>query len=183
MQILHGWLEHGNRSDCEHFDQRPKTNGSYDINLLVIHNISLPPGQFGSDHILDFFAGKLNPQQHDFFKHIYQMRVSSHLLIRRDGKVVQFVSFLDRAWHAGLSSFQGRTRCNDFSIGIELEGTDNSPYSNEQYIALAKVSQTIMHHYPDITLGRIVGHNDIAPQRKTDPGVAFDWCRFRQSIC
>lgn len=179
LQINAGWLDSAQRSECDHFDCRP---ANHDISLLVIHNISLPPGEFGGSHILDFFAGKLLPDSHPMFAQIYQMRVSSHLLIRRDGKVVQFVGFEQRAWHAGVSSFQGRTRCNDFSIGIELEGTDNSPYSEKQYVSLVQVTEAIMNDYPLISLGRIVGHNDIAPGRKTDPGVSFDWPRFRQQI-
>ncbi|GAC13174.1 AmpD protein [Aliiglaciecola lipolytica E3] len=110
------------------------------------------------------------------------MRVSSHLLIRRDGEIVQFVGFEQRAWHAGVSSFQGRTRCNDFSIGIELEGTDNDAYSEAQYKSLVHVTKVIMHNYPAISLGRIVGHNDIAPGRKTDPGSSFDWAQYRQQL-
>lgn len=180
MDILQGWLTTSTRAPCEHYDARPLPN---DISLLVIHNISLPPNQFGSDHVETFFAGKLDPTEHPFFESIYQVRVSSHLYIRRTGEVVQFVSFEDRAWHAGVSSFQGRTRCNDFSIGIELEGADNIHYTEEQYIALKQVTCQIMHAYPNISLGRIVGHADIAPGRKTDPGVAFDWTRFRQQVC
>ncbi|MEP4889004.1 MAG: 1,6-anhydro-N-acetylmuramyl-L-alanine amidase AmpD [Aliiglaciecola sp.] len=179
LQIHAGWLNSVKRSECEHFDCRPDAN---DISLLVIHNISLPPGEFGGPHILDFFAGKLQPHIHPIFEQIYLMRVSAHLLIRRDGQIIQFVGFEERAWHAGVSSFQGRTRCNDFSIGIELEGTDNSAYSAEQYAALVKVTNVIVKQYPLINLSRIVGHNDIAPGRKTDPGVSFDWAGYRQQI-
>ncbi|GAA6186261.1 MULTISPECIES: 1,6-anhydro-N-acetylmuramyl-L-alanine amidase AmpD [Alteromonadaceae] len=179
LQINAGWLDSVQRSECEHFDCRP---ADHDISLLVIHNISLPPGEFGGPHILDFFAGKLQPHSHPIFEQIYQMRVSSHLLIRRDGQIIQFVGFEERAWHAGVSSFQGRTRCNDFSIGIELEGTDNTAYSEQQYAALVQVTNVIVEKYPLITIGRIVGHNDIAPGRKTDPGVSFDWPGFRQQI-
>lgn len=179
MRISDGWLDCADQSPCDHFDRRP---ADHDISLLVIHNISLPPGQFGSSHIADFFAGQLDPNAHPFFLKISDVRVSSHLLIRRDGQILQFVPFDQRAWHAGVSSFQGRTRCNDFSIGIELEGTDNSPYTAEQYQSLITTSQYLMRVYPAITLARIVGHNDIAPGRKTDPGPAFDWSHFRQSL-
>ena len=170
-----GWLNFARRAPCEHFDMRQDLN---DISLLVIHNISLPPNQFGGDHIESFFAGILDKKAHPYFEQIAELRVSSHLLIKRTGEVVQFVSLFARAWHAGVSSFQGRTRCNDFSIGIELEGTDNTPYTLDQYKALTMVSNIVVQHFSNITLGRIVGHNDIAPGRKTDPGVAFDWARL-----
>ncbi|GGZ46981.1 1,6-anhydro-N-acetylmuramyl-L-alanine amidase AmpD [Paraglaciecola chathamensis] len=162
-----------------HKDQRPDPR---DISLLVIHNISLPPNQFDTPYIEDFFAGKLAPKAHPYFQVIHEMRVSAHCVIKRDGELIQFVPFDERAWHAGLSSFQGRQRCNDYAIGVELEGADHIPYTNQQYTALLKLSQILMHTYPKITLGRIVGHNDIAPGRKTDPGVAFDWQRFRQGL-
>jgi AmpD protein len=180
MQINDGWLDVATRSPCDHYDNRPN---EHDISLLVIHNISLPPGEYGSSYILDFFAGKLDPNAHPFFKQICTMRVSSHLLICRDGRLVQFVPFHQRAWHAGFSSFQGRTRCNDFSIGIELEGTDNDPYTHAQYQSLKSVTKSLMFAYSAITLGRIVGHNDIAPGRKTDPGQAFDWSDYRKGLC
>lgn len=179
MPFKSGWLECATQSHCDHFDTRPQT---HDISLLVIHNISLPPGQFGSSHVQEFFGGELNPSEHEFFKQIYQIRVSAHFYIRRTGQVIQFVPIHNRAWHAGVSSFQGRTRCNDFSIGIEMEGTDNVYYTDAQYHALIKTTKALMTELPDITLGRIVGHNDIAPGRKTDPGVSFDWARFRSNL-
>lgn len=179
MEILQGWLNTSRRTPCGHFDARPNAD---DVSLLVIHNISLPPNQFGSEYVESFFAGKLDPTQHPFFESIYKMRVSSHLYIRRSGEIVQFVNFNDRAWHAGMSSFQGRTRCNDFSIGIELEGADNISYSDAQYNAVQRATCSIMRAYPNITMGRIVGHMDIAPGRKTDPGVAFNWTRYRQAV-
>ena len=179
MPFDQGWLRQATPSSCEHYDTRPQ---EHDISLLVIHNISLPSGKFGSSHVHAFFAGRLNPDEHDFFKQIYQIRVSSHFYIRRDGHIVQFVPVQHRAWHAGVSSFQGRTRCNDFSIGIEMEGTDNTLYTDAQYCALKKVTRELMEEFPAITLGRIVGHNDIAPGRKSDPGVAFDWTRYRCSL-
>ena len=163
-----------------HKDERPDPQ---DISVLVIHNISLPPNQFDNSYIEDFFVGKLNPTAHPFFKEIHQMRVSAHCVIKRDGEVIQFVPFNERAWHAGVSSFQGRERCNDYSIGIELEGTDDRDYTTKQYDALEQLAQAIMLIYPKITLGRIVGHNDIAPGRKTDPGSSFNWQRLRQGLC
>ena len=163
-----------------HKDERPDPQ---DISVLVIHNISLPPNQFDNSYIEDFFVGKLNPAAHPFFKEIHQIRVSAHCVIKRDGEVIQFVPFNERAWHAGVSSFQGRGRCNDYSIGIELEGTDDSDYTTKQYDALEQLARAIMLAYPNITLGRIVGHNDIAPGRKTDPGSSFNWQRLRQGLC
>lgn len=160
-------------------DQRPP--GTV-IDLLVIHNISLPPGEFGGPWIDDLFCNCLDPKAHPYFKEIQGLRVSSHLLIRRDGELIQYVPLEKRAWHAGQSEFEGRSPCNDFSIGIELEGTDDSPYSDEQYATLAHITQQIMQHYPAITPQRITGHSDIAPGRKTDPGPAFDWERFRRML-
>jgi AmpD protein len=173
-------LEQGWLSDCEqqpspHFNQRP--DGAQ-VDLLVIHNISLPPGKFGSSDITDFFLGKLQVDKDPFFKQIETLKVSAHCLVRRDGHIIQYVSFDDRAWHAGVSTFEQRENCNDFSIGIEMEGADHIPYSSEQYAALAKLTETICSRYSNITSERIVGHSDIAPQRKTDPGPAFDWSRY-----
>jgi AmpD protein len=146
--------------------------------LLVVHNISLPPGQFTGDAIEDFFCNNLDASAHPYFQTIADLKVSSHLLIRRDGAVLQFVNLLDRAWHAGRSCFHGEDECNDFSIGIELEGTDETPYTDAQYQVLSRLSALIMTAWPDITQDRITGHSDIAPGRKTDPGPAFDWPRF-----
>ncbi|MBO7923707.1 1,6-anhydro-N-acetylmuramyl-L-alanine amidase AmpD [Alteromonas sp. K632G] len=165
--------------DCPHYDERPDES---DVSVLVIHNISLPPSQFGTSGIRELFTGTLNPDEHPFYKEIAGIRVSAHCVIYRNGEIEQFVPFNKRAWHAGLSTFQGRSRCNDFTIGIELEGTDTLPYTDAQYEQLSILSKFILQQYPRITLGRIVGHNDIAPGRKTDPGVAFDWPRYRQSL-
>lgn len=167
-----------------HFDERPfdAMLQPNNIDLLVIHNISLPPSQFGTSGIRDLFTGNLDPQAHPFYKEIAGLRVSAHCVIYRTGEIEQFVPFEKRAWHAGLSSFQGRRRCNDFSIGIELEGTDTLPFTDAQYESLKSLSEFIIKRYPRITLGRIVGHNDIAPGRKTDPGEAFDWPRYRTSL-
>lgn len=149
------------------------------VSLLVVHNISLPPGQFGGPEIEDFFCNRLDHTAHPYFETIAGMQVSAHALIRRDGSVVQFVSLLDRAWHAGRSSFQGEEECNDFSIGIELEGTDDVPYTEDQYRQLAALAHLIMAAWPRITPDRMTGHCDIAPGRKTDPGPFFDWSHFR----
>lgn len=176
MNIINGWLDNAEQHPSPHFDSRPVDAV---ISLLVIHNISLPPGEFGAGYVPLFFAGKLPAQEHPFFQEIADLRVSAHCFIDRQGHIIQFVSFSDRAWHAGVSVFQGKTRCNDFSIGIEMEGTDDVPYTAAQYHALVKVTACLQSHYPKISMGRIVGHNDIAPGRKTDPGAAFDWARYR----
>ena len=162
-----------------HCDERPEQTT---VSLLVIHNISLPPNKFGGDYIKYFFTGYLDPKLHPYFASIYQMRVSAHCLIKRNGHIIQFVPFDKRAWHAGFSSFQGLDKCNDYSIGIELEGADHIAYTDQQYQSLSQVTKLLIQDYPAITLGKIVGHNDIAPGRKTDPGIAFDWPRYRQMI-
>lgn len=171
-----GWYSQARHVPSPFFDQRSDVQ---DISLLVVHNISLPPGEFGGPYIEQFFTGCLDPHAHPFFAVIHNMGVSAHCLIRRDGEVVQFVPFTARAWHAGQSSFAGRERCNDYSIGIELEGSDFVAYSEAQYQALAQLSQALMLSYPAITLPRITGHQYIAPARKTDPGLVFDWRKFR----
>ncbi len=152
------------------------------IDLLVIHCISLPPGEYGGPYINDLFSNNLNPEEHPYFCEIADHRVSAHLLIRRDGQLVQYVPFDRRAWHAGESCFQGEKNCNDFSIGIELEGVDNGPFETVQYQQLAAVTQELIKTYPGITTERIVGHSDIAPGRKTDPGPGFDWTLYRELI-
>ncbi|MEC7816262.1 MAG: 1,6-anhydro-N-acetylmuramyl-L-alanine amidase AmpD [Pseudomonadota bacterium] len=155
----------------------PRPEGA-DISLLVVHNISLPPGEFGGPYIERFFQNCLNPADHPYFETIADMRVSAHALIRRDGAILQFVSLLDRAWHAGRSCFEGQEECNDFSIGIELEGADDIPYTDHQYEVLANLAALISEAWPVVHRERITGHSDIAPGRKTDPGEAFDWSRF-----
>ena len=179
MQIKQGWLSHCKKVESPNADKRPE---SEIINLLVIHNISLPPEQFGGPYIEQLFCNSLNPLQHPYFEQIHQLKVSSHLLIDRLGAIIQFVQFDKRAWHAGVSIFDGRERCNDFSIGIELEGADNIPYTTPQYQTLTKVTKLLLNHYPALTPDRIVGHSDIAPGRKTDPGPAFDWDFYRESL-
>ncbi len=148
----------------------------------MIHGISLPPGEFDGDWIEAFFTNRLDLNAHPYFQEIKDLRVSAHLLIRRDGEVVQFVAFGDRAWHAGASCYGTRENCNDFSVGIELEGSDDTPYSDEQYSSLGAVIRTLMATYPAISSESIVGHCDIAPRRKTDPGPLFDWERLRSAV-
>ncbi len=174
-----GWLRAARHRYSPNQDPRPVGTC---IELLVIHNISLPPGDFSGDWINDLFLDRLNPQAHPYFQTLAGLRVSAHLLIRRCGEVVQYVAFEQRAWHAGVSCFAGRERCNDFSIGIELEGTDHIPFTDAQYARLADCSRAIMLHYPHIAEDHIVGHDEIAPGRKTDPGPAFDWTRYRKSL-
>ena len=160
-------------------DQRPDDEPP---SLLVIHGISLPPGEYGGPWIDALFTNSLDPQAHAYFAEIHQLRVSSHLLIRRDGELVQYVPLNQRAWHAGLSSYGGRERCNDFSIGIELEGTDDAPYEEVQYRVLVECVAALLAAYPQLSTERITGHSDIAPGRKTDPGPHFDWPQFRQRL-
>lgn len=162
-----------------HCDARPE---AADIDLVVIHGISLPPGEFGGEAVEHFFCGTLDMSSHPDFSPIAHLKVSAHLFIKRDGEIIQFVPFHQRAWHAGESLFAGRTRCNDFSIGIELEGTDTTPYQPIQYTQLTQVLRLLMQHYTGITPERIVGHEEIAPGRKTDPGPAFDWHYLKGSI-
>lgn len=164
-----GWLQSAARVASPNHDARP---GGEIPGLVVIHAISLPPDQFGSDDILRLFTNTLDPDAHPYFAGIHQLRVSSHFLIRRDGQLVQFVSCDERAWHAGVSTWWGRERCNDFSIGIELEGCDTLPFEAAQYAALDVLLGALGTNYP---VKEVVGHCHIAPQRKTDPGPLFDW--------
>lgn len=153
-----------------------------DITGIIIHNISLPPGEFGGGWIHDLFLNKLEPTAHPYFKEIADLRVSSHLLIRRDGEVVQYVPFYQRAWHAGVSKWDERSGCNDFTIGIEMEGCDNQNFEKIQYQQLAQVIVTLCKHYPFLSKDRVKGHQDIAPERKTDPGPYFDWAELARLI-
>ena len=153
-----------------------------EISLLVIHNISLPPGKFGGGYVEQFFQNILDPKAHPYFDEIKELKVSSHLFIERDGSITQFVPFDKKAWHAGVSNFNGRENCNEFSIGIELEGTDELEYTQQQYDSLVEVSRELMVLYPLITKDNIVGHCDIARGRKTDPGKAFDWDLYRSRL-
>ncbi|AOT06942.1 1,6-anhydro-N-acetylmuramyl-L-alanine amidase AmpD [Pseudoalteromonas luteoviolacea] len=175
MENQQQWLSYANHRYSPHCDERPNSD---DVNLLVIHNISLPAGQFGTSYVDDLFMGKIDCHAHESFASLEGVRVSAHCFIRRNGEVLQYVPFSKRAWHAGVSSFDGRQRCNDFSIGIELEGTDHTSYTQAQYNALVAVSKSIIKRFPKITPQRIVGHCDIAPTRKTDPGDAFDWQHY-----
>ncbi len=152
------------------------------IDLIVIHSISLPPAQFGGDAIERFFLNKLDCSEHEYYTQIDGMKVSSHLLIERNGNLVQFVPFNKRAWHAGESSFQGRSSCNNFSIGIEVEGTDDLPYEEQQYEMLCNVIHCLCDNYPSLKYDKIVGHCHIAPGRKTDPGPSFNWAHLRGLI-
>ena len=179
LQIKDGWLVNERRVLSPHFDQRPEPK---EISLLIIHYISLPPEQFGGGYIDDFFQGKLDPQAHPYFQEISPLRVSAHCLIERTGRATQYVNFADRAWHAGLSCFDGRDKCNDFAIGIELEGSNEQPFTDAQYLVLQALTQEIMRTYPHITKERIVGHCDVSPGRKIDPGQYFDWQRYLQNI-
>lgn len=174
-----GWLTGARRVVSPNCDARP--DGA-DITLMVVHGISLPPGEYGGGWIDDLFCNRLDPEAHPYFREIAGLRVSSHLLIRRDGEVIQYVPFSRRAWHAGDSCFEGRSACNDFSIGIELEGQDTEPYTDRQYEQLAAVMQALVVAYPGLSLDRVAGHCDIAPGRKTDPGPAFDWQQLQARL-
>ena len=165
--------------DSPNCDGRPE---DCDIDLVVIHGISLPPGKFGGDDIERLFTNTLDPNTHPYFRELEGLQVSAHLLIRRDGERVQFVPFHERAWHAGESCFEGRNRCNDFSIGIELEGTDDQPYETVQIRVLVEVVRALCEAYPGLAPDRVVGHSDIAPGRKTDPGPHFDWAGFKDLL-
>jgi len=170
----------GVRQVCSpHCDARPP---GMTPDLIVLHGISLPPGEYGGPWIDRLFTGSLPPAAHPYFAQIAAGRVSAHVLIRRDGEIVQYVPFGMRAWHAGASQFQGRSACNDFSVGIELEGADDEPYEGAQYTATAVVVRALLRAYATLDAARVVGHSDIAPGRKTDPGNAFDWSRIRQLL-
>ncbi len=172
MNIQNGLLSTAKLCLSPHFNERP---ANVVIDMIVIHSISLPPGKFGGGFIEDFFCGKLDSTLDPYFETIKDLRVSSHIVIDRNGLITQFVPFHLRAWHAGESTWQGRDNCNDYSIGIELEGTDELAYTDSQYNALKNLIISLQHIYPAISHDRIVGHSDIAPGRKTDPGSAFDW--------
>jgi AmpD protein len=174
-----GWLVTARRCESPNCGDRPDPA---DIDLLVIHNISLPPGEYGGDCIAEFFCNRLDFEGHPYFETLRELQVSAHLLVRRDGGIEQYVPFHRRAWHAGQSCYQGRENCNDFSIGIELEGCDDEAYTEAQYQSLAEVSGQLFVHYPKLSANRVCGHSDIAPGRKTDPGPAFDWIYYRALI-
>ena len=181
MQIdkVHGLLDEARYVPSPNCDARPADAG---IEALVIHAISMPPGEFGSADVERLFCNSLDFTCHLFYREIDGVTVSTHLFIRRDGQVIQFVPFQERAWHAGVSTLDGRGRVNDFSIGIELEGSDFAPFEEAQYRALVEVTRALQTAYPGITPERIVGHADIAPDRKTDPGPYFNWERYRHAL-
>lgn len=193
IEIQSGWLSNARRVISPNYNQRPE--GAV-VRLIVLHNISLPPASTAQDfessaldhifsnslYVEDFFQNKLDSTLHPYFEIIKDMKVSAHLLIARSGEVIQFVSFDERAWHAGRSCYLGVAECNDYSIGIELEGADDIAFSEAQYTALAEVIPLIQQAYPE-TLNHLAGHSDIAPGRKTDPGIHLDWMRIRSSLC
>jgi len=174
LDCASGWCNGVHHCPSPNFNARP----TGEVSLLVIHNISLPPAQFKTGKVQAFFQNQLDVTEHPYFAGIADLRVSAHFLIERDGEVTQFVSCLDRAWHAGVSSFEGRDTCNDFSLGIELEGTDEQPFTDAQYVALVDLTRQLQSAFPAITTARICGHSDIAPGRKTDPGPYFQWPRY-----
>lgn len=153
-------------------DERPADR---EISLLVIHNISLPPDEFGGNGVIELFTNRIDPQAHPYYQSLQELKVSAHFFIRRDGTVIQFVPCVKRAWHAGVSSWQGKERCNDFSLGIELEGSDMTPFTDAQYASLIALTRCLCDQYP---IRHIAGHSDIAPGRKTDPGPYFDWKKY-----
>lgn len=178
FQVIDGQLIGARQVPSPNYNQRPEHT---EIQLVVVHNISLPPSQFGGGYIEQFFQNQLDWSQHPYFQSIEGMQVSTHLLILRTGEVLQFVNFNDRAWHAGRSSYLAKKECNDYSIGIELEGSDDQPFEEVQYSVLAQVIATLQATYPKI-LQHLAGHSDIAPGRKTDPGPFFDWPKTRALI-
>jgi N-acetyl-anhydromuramoyl-L-alanine amidase len=179
VDVETGWLRSARRVESPNYDARPP---GVSTDLIVIHGISLPPGEFGGPWVDRLFTNTLPAEGHPYFATIADRKVSSHLLIDRHGRLTQYVPFHARAWHAGASSYEGRTACNDFSIGIELEGTDTSPYEDAQYRSLARIVCVLCETYPDLSPGRIAGHSDIAPGRKSDPGQSFDWPRLKTLI-
>ena len=175
----HLWLPGIRHTPSPNCNDRPEPR---EVNLLVIHNISLPPGRFTGDAVEAFFQNRLDPTAHSYFQEIAALQVSAHLFVRRDGSAQQFAPLDRRAWHAGASCFQGRDCCNDYSIGIELEGSDDTPFTDAQYATIAPVLHAIISAYPRISMRRIAGHCDVSPGRKTDPGPAFDWLRLYDDL-
>lgn len=176
MKIDKHCLLNARQVSSPNFDQRPVAE---DISLIVIHCISLPPGEYTNNCIDQLFCNQLNPEQHPYFKAIYQLKVSAHVLLKRSGELTQYVPFNKRAWHAGMSEYKGRKRCNDYSIGIELEGVESQAYTEKQYTQLAQLIKVLLQAYPKLSADNIVGHSEIAPGRKTDPGDAFDWAKLK----
>ena len=179
MKIKNHRLQDINFLESPNFNDRPVDE---DISLLVIHSISLPPKKYNTDHIERFFLNELDFSLHDFYKNIDGIKVSAHVLIKRNGEIIQFVPFNKRAWHAGVSSYKGKNDCNNFSIGIELEGSDDDIFEDIQYEQLSLITSLLITEYDFITKDNIKGHSDIAPERKTDPGVLFDWDRYLTNV-
>lgn len=179
IDITTGQITPARQIPSPNCDARPDKS---DISLIVIHAISLPPGEFGGPGVDQLFTNRLDPDEHPYYREIYELRVSSHLLIRRDGELVQYVPFHQRAWHAGESSYQGKLQCNDFAIGIELEGTDETLYEDAQYETLAEVIRLLCDSYSGLDSTRVAGHCDVSAERKTDPGPGFDWQRLKESL-
>ena len=179
MKIKNHRLQDINFLESPNFNNRPVDE---DISLLVIHSISLPPKKYNTDHIEKFFLNELDFSSHNFYKNIDGMKVSAHILIKRNGEVIQFVPFNKRAWHAGVSSYKGKNDCNNFSIGIELEGSDDDIFEDIQYEQLSLITSLLITEYDLITKDNIKGHSDIAPERKTDPGARFDWDRYLTNV-
>ena len=177
--IIDGLMSDARQCPSPNCDTRPDNEV---MDLIVIHNISLPPNEYGGKGIDELFTNCLNKDEHPYYKDIHQLRVSSHLLIRRDGEIVQYVPFNKRAWHAGISEFQGRETCNNFSIGIELEGSDFENFTEEQYAALESSIEVLLETYPSLSADAITGHEHIAPGRKTDPGPFFEWQRLSKAL-
>jgi N-acetyl-anhydromuramoyl-L-alanine amidase len=179
IDVRTGWLENVTRMSSPNCDARPE---GAELSLIVVHGISLPPGQFGGPWIEKLFTNRLPADGHAYFAEIAHLRVSSHVLIRRDGSITQFVPFTARAWHAGESCYRGQACCNDFSVGLELEGTDDRRYEDAQYAALVRLVQALRRTYPSLRGAELVGHCHISPGRKTDPGPAFDWDRLNAEL-
>ena len=177
--ISDGWFEQSHKIDSPNCNERPENVA---VDAIIIHSISLPPGCYEGNDISQFFSNKLDCNKDPFYDEIRGMEVSAHLLIRRSGELLQFVNLHSRAWHAGQSQLGEQANCNDFSIGIELEGTDNSAFEAAQYNTLTAVVDSLMVYFPQITQQRIVGHSDIAPGRKTDPGSGFNWAHWQKML-
>lgn len=179
MNITADWLEQAKHIYSPNQNSRPAKGV---VSLIVIHSISLPPGEFGGEAIDQLFTNQLDPQIHPYFESIHTLKVSAHILIQRNGFITQYVPFQQRAWHAGCSCYQGKTNCNDFSIGIELEGTEKTPYMDAQYHSLSELIIVLVETYPTLSYQHITGHSDIAPGRKLDPGPHFDWVRLKHLL-
>ena len=179
LDVDRAWLSGVRRCESPNFDARP---GDCEVDLVVVHGISLPPGRYGGGHVHRLFTNTLDPTEHPYFESISSLRVSAHALIERDATTTQFVAFTERAWHAGESSHCGRPACNDFSVGIELEGVDDEPYEQGQYTQLIEIVALLAIAWPNLERASVVGHQDIAPRRKTDPGEVFDWHRLHAGI-